>query len=322
MLGPFLPTLLLLSPFGWAGRATIHAGAGDLRTSAPWAILAILFIAATVAAALALLNRILAGDGVAPGVSARARPRRARVLLPGVLGAMIETQLRTQLRTPAARMALITPMLMMGLFTWSFTRRTGASFNPAVMVAILCLVGPSALLTVGRGVTLVLGTPASRAAMLMASDVSSLLFRLPPILAIVGVTAWRLGASSAIAISALGIVLLTVSSGVQHFPAILSPVALPRDRLNPFAQRTDARQAGNQVRSFLALFLAVTLSAPFAFLLWLGPRVVNGSFAFAVTTLAIVGAFATYAVLIALAERLLIRRERAVLEVLLDDASG
>ena len=35
------------------------------------------------------------------------KPRRARVLLPGALGALIETQLRTQLRTPAARIGAL-----------------------------------------------------------------------------------------------------------------------------------------------------------------------------------------------------------------------
>ena len=56
------------------------------------------------------------------------------------------------------------------------------------------------------------------------------------------------------------------------------------------------------------------------FLLWLGPRIAEGAYTPWFLGLACFGAFASYAVLIAGAERLLVKRELQVIEVLLDDA--
>ena len=321
-LEPVMNVVVELSPLGWAGRATVLAGRGDLSAALPWTLGALIFGASISFVSLALLNRVLDGEGGERVLRKPTLKRRSRLVLPGGVGAMIEVQLKSQLRTPAARMALITPMLMMGLFTWSFTRQSDAGFNPAMMVAIVSLAGPSAFLTVGRGIALVLGTPAPRASLLVASDVSSLFFRVPPILAVLGVTAWRLGWPTALGLSATAMVLLAVSSGIQHFVAILGPFSLPKDRLNPYAQRVDSRRGGHGLLNFGGLLVAIALAAPFLFLLWLAPRLFGGAFAPAIGALSILGALATYAVLVALAERLLIRREQAVVEVLLDDSAG
>ena len=48
----------------------------------------------------------------------------------------------------------------------------------------------------------------------------------------------------------------------------------------------------------------------------------DGDYAPGIAVLASLGALATYAVLIALAEKLLVKRELRVLEVLLDDSPG
>lgn len=320
-LRPLLIPLVEISPLGWAARAAVYAGAGDLSGSLWFAIPALLLLIATTVVSLTLLNRILAGEGEDRVERNTKAARPTRVFLPGALGALIETQLRTQLRTPAARMALLVPTLMMGFFAFSLSR-PGAMISPFAMVVFLSLVGGNAFLAIGRGVALILGTPVSRASILVAGDVSGFFFRVPPLLAIVAVTAWRGGSALAWSMVTLVLALIPIGMGVQHFVSILRPFALPRDRFNPYAQRIDARQSSNGFLSLVATLATVLIASPFLSLLWLSSRIADGAWEPWLVALACLGALATYAVLIALAERLLERRELQVLEVLLDDSPG
>lgn len=321
-LRPLVGPLVEISPLGWAARAAVYAGAGDLSRSLWLAMPALILLTAIAFASMTLLNRILAGEGKDRVTKKAAIPRKARVFLPGALGALIETQLRTQLRTPAARMALFFPTLMMGFLAFTLSQQRGTTFSPFAIVVFLSLVGGNAFLLVGRGVALIFGTPVARAWMLVASDVSSFVFRMPPLLAIIAVTAWRGGWDTAVEMIVLVGSLIPISMGVQHFVSILRPFALPRDRFNPYAQRVDARQSSNGMASLLATLATALIASPFLFLLWLSSRVADGAYAPALAMLACLGAFATYAVLIAIAERLLMKREMRVLEVLLDDSPG
>lgn len=321
-LRPLVGPLVQISPLGWAARAAVHAGAGDLRESAWLTIPALLLLIAIAFVSMTLLNRILGGEGEDRVAGKMAKARPARVFLPGALGALIETQLRTQLRTPAARMALFFPTLMMGLFAFTLSQQRGTMASPFAMVVFLSLVGGNAFLLVGRGVALIFGTPVARAWMLVGSDVSSFVFRMPPLLAIIAVTAWRGGWGAAREMILLVVALIPISMGVQHFVSILRPFALPRDRFNPYAQRVDARQSGNGIASLLATLATAAIASPFLLLLWLSTRVAGGAYAPALVILACLGAFATYATLVAIAERLLVHREQRVIEVLLDDSPG
>ena len=321
-LRPLVGPLVEISPFGWAARAAVYAGAGDLRHSLRFAIPALLLLIGIAFLSMTLLNRILAGEGEDRVAKKAAKPRPARVFLPGALGALIETQLRTQLRTPAARMALFFPTLMMGFFAFTLSQQRAGAISPFAIVVFLSLVGGNAFLLIGRGVALILDTPVARAWMLVASDVSSFVFRMPPLLAIVAVTGWRGGWDTAMEMLLLVAALIPISMGVQHFVSILRPFALPRDRFNPYAQWVDARQSANGLVSLLATLATALIASPFLFLLWLSSRVADGVYAPGLALLACLGAFATYAVLIAIAEGLLVRRELQVLEVLLDDSPG
>lgn len=321
-LRPLLEPLALISPFGWAARAAVYAGEGDLRRGLLFVFPALLLLLAIASSSLALLNRILSGEGDG-GRGEKTLPRtRARVLIPGALGALIEMQLRTQLRTPAARMALFLPTVMMGFLALTVSRPQGPGLSPIALAVFLSIAGGNAFLLIGRGVAMILGTKVARSSILMASDVSGLFFRLPPILAIVAVTAWRGGGEPAFQVLATFLTLVPISMGAQHFVSILAPFALPRDRFNPFAQRVDARQGGNGLVSLLATLATLLAAAPFLLLLWLSSRVAEGAYASWLISLACLGGLAMYAVLITLAERLLARRELRVLEILLDDSPG
>ena len=271
--------------------------------------------------AIPVKKNSIGGEGAsrAEGKAVKARP--ARALLPGVLGALIETQLRTQLRTPSARMALLMPTLMMGLFALSLARPEKPPGGAFAMVVFLSLVGGNAFVLIGRGIALILSTQVSRAAILVASDVSNVFVRLPPLLSIIAVSAWRNGIETAAAMTALALALLPVSLGTQHFVTILTPFALPRDRLNPFARRGDSRQGSAGFLSLLAALGALALASPFLFLIWLSTQL-DATFRPWLLVLAGLGALATYAVLIAAAESLFFKRERRMLEVLLDDSPG
>ena len=218
-------------------------------------------------------------------------------------------------------MALLMPTLMMGFFAFSMSR-PGSVVSPLAMVVFLSVMGGNAFLSIGRGVALILGTSVSRAWILMAGDISSVVFRMPPLVAIIAVTAWRGGSESALFLVALVLALIPVGMGVQHFVSILRPFALPRDRFNPYAQRVDARQGSNGFLSLLATLATGIIASPFLVLLWLSSRVAAGAFEPWLLGLACLGSLATYAVLIAVAERLFERRELQVLEVLLDDSPG
>ena len=219
-------------------------------------------------------------------------------------------------------MALLMPTFMMGLFALSLSRTGQTPGGAFAMIVFLSLVGGNAFVMVGRGIALVLGTPVSRGSMLVASDLAAILFRIPPLLAVIAVTAWRSGLPSALTMTALVIALLPVSMGVQHFVSILRPFALPRDRLNPFASRVDGRQGSNGFLSLLATLATGLIAAPFLLLAWLSSRIADGAYAPWLLGLSGLGALATYAVLIALAERLFLKRELQVMEVLLDDSAG
>ena len=317
---PWMAPIAQLSPLGWAARSTVYAGAGEYKLSLAYAAPAVLLLLGIAVLSMTFLNRILAGEGSDRVTKARTSPRPARIFLPTAVGALVETQLRTQLRTPAARMALLMPTLMMGLFALSLSRRGQAPGSAFAMVLFLSLIAGNTFAVTGRGIALILGTPVSRAAILLASDISGIVFRLPPLLAILAVTAWRAGGAEALSLAAFALSVIPVSLGVQHFVATLRPFALPRDRLNPYAQRADSRQSTNGVVSLLATLVTAFIASPFLFLLWLSSRVDDGGRW--LVALSCLGALATYAVLIALAERLFLRRELRVLEVLLDDTPG
>ncbi len=321
-LSPLIGPIAWVSPLGWAARAAVYAGAGEVRQSLWLALPALLAFLGVALVSMSLLNRILAGEGEDRVERRTKTPRPARVILPGALGALIETQLRTQLRTPAARMALLMPTFMMGLFAFSLSRTGQTPLSAFALIVFLSLIGGNAFLMVGRGIALILGTPVSRGAMLVASDMVAILFRIPPLLAIIAVTAWRGGLPSALAMTALVIAIFPVALGVQHFVSILRPFALPRDRLNPFASRVDGRQSSNGFLSLLASVATILIAAPFLLLAWLSSRIADGAYASWLLGLSCLGALATYAVLIALAERLFLKRELQVMEVLLDDSAG
>jgi len=189
-------------------------------------------------------------------------------------------------------------------------------------VVFLSVMGGNAFLIIGRGIAMIVGTPVARASILVASDIAGLLFRLPPLLAIIAVVAWRGRSELALSMTAVTLALIPISLGVQHFVSILRPFALPSDRLNPFAHRVDARQSSNGVLSLIATLGTVLLASPFLLLVWLSPRIADGAYLNAFLSLAALGSLATYAVLIAIAERLFAKRELQVLEVLLDDSAA
>ena len=84
----------------------------------------------------------------------------------------------------------------------------------------------------------------------------------------------------------------------------------------------DGRQGSNGFLSLLATLATGLIAAPFLLLAWLSSRIADGAYAPWLLGLSGLGALATYAVLIALAERLFLKRELQVMEVLLDDSAG
>jgi hypothetical protein len=320
-LRPILIPLAQISPLGWAARGAVYAGKGDI-TEAAWFVLpALLLLLGICFVSMTMLERILDGEGGDHTDVSTGKPRPARILLPGATGALIETQMRSQMRMPAARMALLIPTLMMGLLAFTMSR-SGAIFSPFAMVVFLSLAGGNAFPAIGRGVAMILGTPVSRLSVLLSSDLSGILFRVLPLAAILMVTTWRSGWEASRPMIAFVLTLLPISMGIQQFVSLLRPVPLPRDRLNPYAQRADARQSSQALVGLFATLVTGLLAAPFLALVWLSSRIAEGQYEISLQALACLGALASYAVLLAFAERLFVKRELQILEVLLDDSPG
>jgi len=108
---------------------------------------------------------------------------------------------------------------------------------------------------------------------------------------------------------------LLISAGVDNYASILFPLAAPEPGRPPGA--AGGRGLGAVVISALLLTLALVTALPFVLLAWL-PRLLSMPWLWLVTLpLALAGAGAVYAMLIAGAEKLLLRREPEVLERIL-----
>ena len=106
-----------------------------------------------------------------------------------------------------------------------------------------------------------------------------------------------------------------MAAGADNFLSILAPVAAPAPGGNPYAAAS---------RGLPAMFLAAGLvtgtllvASPFVFLAWL-PLLLQAPWLWWLSLpLAVAGAGAVYAMLVGLAERLLLRREPQLLERIL-----
>jgi hypothetical protein len=309
-----------VAPFAWGVRAAVHAGRGDMLGFAVHATAAALAIAALMAISAVLIHRISRGElDLAGGSSGTALPARMR--FPGAVGALFEKDVRMSWRDPALKATLFIGLLGPLIFVVFLLRGVTHGGSRALLYLALFLgvsaFGSNAFGLERRGIALLMSFPVERWRILLGKNLSAILFRLPG-LAMLVVAGLVLDAEmllpAALTIALCG---LMVSAGVDNYASILFPASHGDPRRGPSAAR--GRGLGAMLMSFVLLGVTLVLAGPFLFLAWLPLLLGRPVFWLGSLPLALAGAAAVYALLLAGASRLLERREPELMERMLGE---
>jgi len=315
--------LVALSPFAWGLRAAVHAGRGEALAFVGWAAAQVAAIVAAAAISAVLIERIYRGE-LDLGGRGQEEGARAVMLLPGRIGALLEKDLRVAWRDPATKATLFlscaTPLFWLFVFT-----RTSGGLSPLGLLMLSMLVGASAFGNAfgleGRGISLLFGFPVDRWRVLVAKNLSGFALRLPG-LATLLVMGSLLGPPALLPAAATGaLCTFLVAAGSDNYASILFPMVAARPGHNPYGGSA-AGSRGLGAAALGALFFAATLvvAAPFVFLAWLPMWLERPLLWILSLPLALAGAGAVYAMLVAGAARVLERREPDLLQRVLGEA--
>ena len=327
---PVLRTLLerdvlALSPFGWGLRCAVYAGQGQLRGALVYGALALLAIVAVGSLSAWLLGRIHRGE-LAVGPADAGLGARARMRLPGAIGALVEKDLRAAWRDPALKASLFMGLIGPLLLVMAFARgaRQDADATPIAMLAVFLGVsgyGANAFGLERRGISLLLLMPVERWRILVAKNVGAIVLRLPGLLTLSVATVMLASPALLPAALSLAFIVLLGASAVDNFASILFPVPLPDAGRNPWGGASaGSRGLAGSLLSLLLVAVSALVAAPFAFLAWLPVLLREPRLWIVCLPLGVAGALAVYAMLVAWAARVLERREPEVLERMLGEA--
>jgi ABC-2 type transport system permease protein len=311
--------LFALSPFAWGVRAAVHAGRGDAGAFVLYTAAALGAVGATLALSTALIRRIHRGELDLGDVASAAGGRRARMRFSGPLGALVEKDLRVAWRDPALKASLFTGLLSPLLFLFFVSQAAGGvratSVLALAMVVGLSVFGTNTFGLERRGVALLMAFPVERWRILVAKNLASMGLRAPSVLTLIAAAVVFAPPEIVPAAATIALIGLMLSAGIDNFASILLPLPAPEPGRPPGAAGT--RGLGALVLSALLLTAALVVSGPFVFLVWLPLLLGRPALSVLTLPLALAGAAAVYAMLIAGAERLLMRREPEVLERIL-----
>jgi ABC-2 type transport system permease protein len=322
--GIVVSKLVAFSPFAWGIRAAVYAGRGDVLAFAGWAAAQGAAIVATGAVSAALIERIYRGElelGRGPGGE---QAVRAVMPLPGRIGALLEKDLRVAWRDPATKATLFlscaTPLFWLFVFT-----RTSGGLSPGGLLMLAMFVGASAFGNAfgleGRGIVLLFSFPVERWRLLVAKNLSGFALRLPGLATLLGMGFLLAPPALLPAAATVAVCTFLVAAGGDNYTSILFPIVAARPGHNPYGGSA-AGGRGLGAAALGALFFAATLvvASPFVFLAWL-PMLLGRPFLWAFSLpLALAGAAAVYAMLVAGAVRVLERREPDLLQRVLGEA--
>jgi ABC-2 type transport system permease protein len=310
-------------PFGWGVRAAVFGGRGELLPFLAWAVLSGLAVAGAMAVSAGLMQLVYRGE-LNLDATAGSSGGRARMALPGPLGALIEKDLRVAWRDPAVRagllMGFVGPLVLVLLL--SQARGFGRGGTALLLLASfigLSGFGSNAFGFERRGIALLLGFPIERWRLLVAKNLAALAFRVPGLLTMLLV---GLVSPPALLPAAFAILVGTflIAAGIDNFATILFPITVPEPGRNPYGHASGGRGLGVAIVSMFLLAGAALLSGPFALLAWL-PLLLGAPLLWIVTLpLSLAGAAATYAMLVAAAARLLRKREPELIARILGEA--
>ena len=315
-----------LSPFAWGVRAAICAGRGQAGGFLAWSAAGILALGAAMAASSALIHLIYRGELDLSGRSASGTAARARMWLPGEVGALLEKDLRAAWRDPALKatllVGLVGPLVFLFLLAQSGQgARSGTSLLVLASFVGLSTFGSNAFGFERRGIGLLMGFPLDRFWILVAKNLASVAYRAPSLLVLLvaGMMLAPLSFIPAAATIALATQLL--AAGVDNYLSILFPATVPGPGRNPYGgPAAGGRGLGAVALTVTLLPVVLLVSAPFVLLAWLPLLLEAHRLWIGSLPLALAGAAAVYAMLVAGASRLLALREPELLERILSEA--
>jgi ABC-2 type transport system permease protein len=314
--------VFVLSPFAWSARAAVHGSRGELLPFLGFGALTAVAALAAFGVAVAVAHRLYRGEldvGEAPS-----RAARARIRLPGAMGALVEKDLRVAWRDPRSKAVTLSSVVGPLVLLLLLGQGSPSGVGPAQLVMVasiagLGVVGSNALAFERHGLGLLLGFPLDRLALLSAKNLAVVVLRGPALAALSLAALVLAGPLVAAAIATIVLLTQVVASAADNFLQILFPVPVAAAGGNPNAPVSGTRGLGAVATALLAMSATLAVAAPFAFLAWL-PHMLASPALFALTLpLALAGACAVYFMVTSLAARLLQRREPELLARLRGD---
>ncbi len=307
--------VFVLSPFAWSARAAVHAGYGDWPGFLAWSAAAAVAVVAALGLSTAIAHRLYRGE-LDTGEAA-AGTSRARIRLPGVVGALVEKDLRVSWRDPRLKAVtlsgVIGPLLLLFLLGQGSAGIGPAQLLLVASIAGLGAVGSNALALERQGLGLLFGFPVDRLALLAGKNQALGVMRAPVLLALSHATLFIAGPAVALAVAIVVLLAQVLASAADNYVQILFPVPMPGAGRDPTAPISGTRGLGTAAITLVAMTVTLVVVAPFAFLAWL-PQLLGEAWLFALTLpLALLGACAVYFMATSGAARLLMRREPELL---------
>jgi ABC-2 type transport system permease protein len=309
--------VFVLVPFSWGARAAVHAGRGEIAAALAWTGGAALAVGAALGLSLAVARRLYRGE-MNLGEGPRSRRGRARLRLPGLVGAVIEKDLRVAWRDPRLKAVVFTsvlgPLILLVLLAQGGVGR----IRPGLMLGLasfsgLGTVGANALALERSGLTLLFGFPVDRFLILVGKNLAVVLLRTPTLVALGAATVLTVGWSFVPAVLTVLLLTLVLGASADNYLSILHPIPVPAAGRNPHAASSGTRGLGTALLGLGTTAATLALSSPLAFLGWLPHLLGEPGLWWLTLPLALVGAAAAYFMLTAGAARLLERREPELL---------
>jgi ABC-2 type transport system permease protein len=302
-----------LVPFAWGARAAVHAGRGEALPFLAWACASTLALAATVGVSVAFAQRLYRGEIDLGGTSAGGTAR-ARMRLPGTVGALVEKDLRVAWRDPRLKALVFTGVigpLVILLVLW---QGSGGAVRPGLLLTVasftgLGALGANAFALERRGLGLLFGFPVDRFLLLVGKNLGVIILRLPALLAVSLATLLIAGAPLVPAVATVALVTQVLATAADNYLSILFPVPVPGAGRDPTAAVSGTRGLGAAAMLFVAMAATLLASAPFVFLAWLPDLLGERRLWALALPLALGGAAAVHFMATSGAARLLERRE-------------
>jgi ABC-2 type transport system permease protein len=302
-----------LVPFSWGARAAVHAGRGEALPFLAWAGASTLALAAVVGLSVILAQRLYRGEvdfGEVPGRGTA----RARMRLPGVVGALVEKDLRVAWRDPRLKALVFTGVigpLVLLLVLWG---GSAGSLGPGVLLAVasfsgLGTLGANAFALERQGLGLLFGFPVDRFSVLLAKNLGVIVLRLPALLAVSAAALVIAGPAFVPAVATVVLLTQVLAAAADNYLSILFPVPVAAAGRDPNAPVSGTRGLGAALVTLVAMAGTLAASLPFVFLAWL-PELLGERWLGAITLpLALAGAAGVHFLATTGAARLLARRE-------------